>query len=931
MTQPTFTVDVTEVANERIDIAIEGEGYDDVQALPGQTEPHAYFTLIEKDSDLSEVGQADTAISAEVEADGTLSDVLSVPAGELVEGTSYEVISWPSRSFPTAENLYARTDITIDWAALFPGEEEPGEEEPGEEEPGEEDPGEEGPGEEDSDENDPGADQPGEEPTSPEFTTAVTEVPGERIDIAIEGAGYGDVQPLPGQAGPHAYFTVIEKDSDLAAVEDTQAAISASIDDDGRISDVLPIPAENLDASKDYEVISWPTRSFPAEANLYARADIAVNWNALFPGGAPERATVTLTASSSSAYVDQEIELTARIAPDVGGTVTFWNGTERLGSAVQTTNGTAGLTTKNLPVGDHSITARFVPDPDGYAESVSNRVSVTISERSAEGSLQWGVKSNFRSYVTGDIAGGRITVAEGAKQATGNGVFTFPQATSGSTWNGQTGTVQYAGQVTFYGHSGALNHTIANPSIQVTSTTSADLRINYNGTTIVFATIDLSQATRQGLTGDAVRFSGAPATLTRAGAQFFSYQGHEFYSPGEELDRVTFTIGQASDVGVTEPPTTPEDHGNENPNPPDNTPAPAAAQDSAGAGSLRWGVSSAFVAYTTCEGMERFGYSHCAKGSISTSGVGNGYLFPQATGSDWDAESQTGTVRYSGVVSFQGYGMTMFAVSNPSITVHDPTSATLHTGNTANFGASSYPLDLSSATKTEGENGAMTWSGVGVEGSLTGGPGGGSSNSVGFDDLTFTVGTASSDSFGSTSAGDEDTTYTAAESVPTTAGLEVLTPADQIRAGGRIQLQASGFDADDPGVLVVLYGTGDDTGPIVLDEDAAADADGLVTWSGTLPDDVTGDHVITLQGSIDAGAEIEILERETSASAGTAAVVPSGGGEAAATGPAQPVPTGGMALWEWWTIAASLVAIAGCTSLLAIRQRRALTAVVAPA
>ncbi|MGO1316802.1 hypothetical protein, partial [Microbacterium sp.] len=42
--QPSFTAEVTEVANERIDIAIEGDGYGDVQALPGQSEPHAYFT-----------------------------------------------------------------------------------------------------------------------------------------------------------------------------------------------------------------------------------------------------------------------------------------------------------------------------------------------------------------------------------------------------------------------------------------------------------------------------------------------------------------------------------------------------------------------------------------------------------------------------------------------------------------------------------------------------------------------------------------------------------------------------------------------------------------------------------------------------------------------------------------------------------------------
>ncbi|MGO2111013.1 MAG: HtaA domain-containing protein [Pseudoclavibacter sp.] len=756
------------------------------------------------------------------------------------------------------------------------------------------------------------------------MTTDVTEVAGERIDIAIDGAGFDEVEALPGQTEPHAYFTVIEKHSDLAAVEDTQDAISASVDVDGRVSDVLSIPAEVLDASKAYEVISWPSRSFPTEENLYARADIAIDWATLFPDGGQERVTVTLTTSSTAAYVDQEIELTAAIAPDVDGTVTFWNGNDRLGNAVHAAGGTAVLTT-TLPVGDHRITASFVPDADGAVESTSNPVSVTVVERSEEGSLQWGVKSNFRSYVTGDIAGGRITVAEGAKQAAGNGVFTFPQASAGNTWNGQTGTVQYAGHVTFFGHSGALNHTIANPSIRVLDASVAELRINYHGDTIVFATIDLASAARQALAGDAVRFSSAPATLTQAGAQFFSYQGHEFYGPGEALDRVTFTIGQASDVGVADPPTGSEGQGGGGSASTPVDPAPPAAEDSAAAGSLRWGVSSAFVAYTTCDGKEQFGYSHCAKGSVSTSGVGSGYLFPQAAGSEWDAETQTGTVRYSGVVSFLGYGMTMFSVSNPSITVHGPGSATLHTGNTANFGAGSYPLDLSSATKTDGENGEVTWSGVGVTGSLTGGPGGGSANSIGFDDLTFTVGTASSESFGSTTAGDGDATSVAAETAPTTTGIELLTPADQIRAGGRIQLQASGFETTEFGVLVVLYGSDEGSVPIVLDENASANADGLVRWSGTLPDDVAGDHVITLQGSIDAGAEIEILEREGPASAGAAI----SDGEAGPSGHGQPALGGGMALWEWWTIAASLVAIAGCTSTLAVRQHRTNAAAVA--
>ncbi|WP_053354157.1 HtaA domain-containing protein [Leucobacter musarum] len=370
----------------------------------------------------------------------------------------------------------------------------------------------------------------------------------------------------------------------------------------------------------------------------------------------------------------------------------------------------------------------------------------------------------------------------------------------------------------------------------------------------------------------------------------------------------------SSPVSVTVVGETPE-------KPPVTTPTGASGT---AAGSLSWSVSDAFIAYTTCANKEAFGYSHCAKGSIETSGVGAGYLFPQASGSNWDAATQTGTVTYSGAVSFLGYGMTMFNVSNPSITVTGPTSATLSTGNTTSFGASSYQLDLGSASKSVGANGEVTWSGVPVIGSLSSGGAGGSGNqSIGLDALTFTVGSVSQVSYGSTESGADKKTYTPAASAPATTGVTVLTDADKIKPGGRIEIEASGFDKDDEGVLVVLY-----SDPIVLDDAAKADKNGVVRWSGTLPKDVTGTHTITIQGSSNAGAVIDIVEPKKKKKASQSQAE-----ESAQALEAQAVqdramaagflPTaGGMALWEWWASAGGLVAIAACMTLLAIRQRR---------
>ncbi|NHI17906.1 hypothetical protein [Microbacterium excoecariae] len=241
---PAFSAEATETEGVGIDVAIEGEGFDDVVALPGQAEPHVYFTMIEKGADLSGVGQADTAVSATVADDGTVSETLSVPVEELAEGTDYEVISWPSRSFPTEANIYARADVDIDWTVLFPA-------------------------------------------ATPAFTAEATESEGVGIDVAIEGEGFDDVVALPGQAEPHVYFTMIEKGADLSGVGQADTAVSATVADDGTVSETLSVPVEELAEGTDYEVISWPSRSFPTEANIYARADVDIDWTVLFPAEEP--------------------------------------------------------------------------------------------------------------------------------------------------------------------------------------------------------------------------------------------------------------------------------------------------------------------------------------------------------------------------------------------------------------------------------------------------------------------------------------------------------------------------------------------------------------------------------------------------------------------------------------------------------------------
>lgn len=475
---------------------------------------------------------------------------------------------------------------------------------------------------------------------------------------------------------------------------------------------------------------------------------------------------IELDSSNATVQEGTKVKLDAKVADartgkPIGGTVKFYSGRFEVspeGGKAVNANGETTLVIDDLWVGEHALTARFTPRDDNYASRKSNTVELTVLSRNGGGggsgivgSMEWGIKQSFRTYVVGDIAQGRFTVSDGARQASGNGVFTYPQASSGKQWNGSTGTVQYAGNINIWGHHGDMNVNLPNPSIQVRNSSSADLRIPFQGRTITLATIDLGSAVKQNLSGDAVKFVGANVRLSADGANrvFVNDSGTgpsgTFYDPGEIMDRITFTIGEGSEYGLSGAQGGNASGGGSSTQ---EQATPAVASTSGGAsGSLNWPISEAFVAYTTCENKDAFGYNHCAKGSIDTNGVGEGYVFPQAEGGTWDEENQTGSVEFSGVVKFNGYGLTMFQVANPSITVHSDSSATLYTGNDTRYGEASYSLDLSAGTKTEGSNGEVTWTDVPVDGTLVGTT---ASQAIGLDPLTFTVGDPSAGGFGST-------------------------------------------------------------------------------------------------------------------------------------------------------------------------------------
>ncbi|MGO1318368.1 MAG: HtaA domain-containing protein [Cellulomonadaceae bacterium] len=180
--------------------------------------------------------------------------------------------------------------------------------------------------------------------------------------------------------------------------------------------------------------------------------------------------------------------------------------------------------------------------------------AATCVARSVSGAnLTWGVKDSFVSYVTGSVANGAISTSGTAQ--VGND-FRWSGGTGAYNVDAGKGRVAFSGGVTFTGHGGILDLTLSAPRLVLNGPGSATLVVNVNGTTmegeslslggVAFATVNLSAAQRSA-DGSAVSYTGAPATLTAAGAQAFA----GFYSAGEVLDPVSVTIPLGGDVECT--------------------------------------------------------------------------------------------------------------------------------------------------------------------------------------------------------------------------------------------------------------------------------------------------------------------------------------------------------------------------------------------
>ncbi|MEU8891065.1 HtaA domain-containing protein [Streptomyces sp. NPDC048442] len=309
-----------------------------------------------------------------------------------------------------------------------------------------------------------------------------------------------------------------------------------------------------------------------------------------------------------------------------------------------------------------------------------------------DGTLDWGFKESFRTYLASPFSGGRITVAGGAEQAANNGVFTFVDGVGTydmKTHGTQTG---FKGSVHFTAHEGVLDVTLSDLKVGTAGKAgaiTADVRSKPMGSKefvvqddVELAALDLSAVKPGQGAGGAMVFKDIPATLTKAGSTAFNGQ----YKEGDKLDPATLSVvadrgGEPTKppvdptkppvdptrppVDPTKPPLDPTKPPLDPTKPPLDPTAPpisdpgqakppvgppaGAEQGAVVDGNLDWGVLGRFRDYVT--GPIAHGKVELSGGAVKS---GVGFRFPKGKGS-FDAEKQNLSAAFAGKVRFVGH------------------------------------------------------------------------------------------------------------------------------------------------------------------------------------------------------------------------------------------------------------------------------------
>ncbi|WP_432032932.1 HtaA domain-containing protein [Streptomyces antibioticus] len=171
----------------------------------------------------------------------------------------------------------------------------------------------------------------------------------------------------------------------------------------------------------------------------------------------------------------------------------------------------------------------------------------------ADGTLGWGVKKSFRTYVVDGVAQGEITTWGGAEQAADNGVFTFVDGAGTYDTDEDTLSASFEGSVNFKGHEEngeyGLDLTLSDVRATLdggTGKLTADVTsLGEKTDDVVLADL---RAAKSDLTasGDVITVDGIAADLTTAGAEAFG----GFYPAGTDLDPVDLRVALTDDADL---------------------------------------------------------------------------------------------------------------------------------------------------------------------------------------------------------------------------------------------------------------------------------------------------------------------------------------------------------------------------------------------
>lgn len=268
------------------------------------------------------------------------------------------------------------------------------------------------------------------------------------------------------------------------------------------------------------------------------------------------------------------------------------------------------------------------------------------------GTLDWGVKESFRTYVTG-MAAGTIETADGATK-NADGTFRFGVAKGSYDTATHGVSVGFDGSVRFTSKLHGFDIKLADLKIDTVGTTgtlTAD--VTSAGATaddVKFASLDLSAVRLGGGADGSMSFAGIPAALTADGSKAFN----GMYKAGDKLDAATLTVKP----GAAKPPTTPPTTTPTTPaKPPVTAPATPGTKPTDAAdpvkhlvdGNLDWGVKASFRSYVT---------SPVAAGKIETAdgatACADAYRFPKGSGT-YNADTKALDAAFAGSVRFLGH------------------------------------------------------------------------------------------------------------------------------------------------------------------------------------------------------------------------------------------------------------------------------------